>query len=551
MSVTTMQANEPKDEPAQHSSTASEQCIVESSASVVCEGTVVLKGLPSEHVHADCMGEYVKQQSMLSGRSLYVGGRDGDMALYFQNNSWVVKYEDTIGVGASFLSADDRAIAPERITAPWSVGQGYHPAPSLRVRKFLGRETILEISGLPSGHYASSCVGRYTRETCKHNEKSTYKGTRQADGKAIWFCEDSWHVGSKEDIGTLICAICVDDSARTPDAVQSMWMVGTLRAEYDERIQVCGASAQQHSSATASHHQAQRSSASQSSAPRKLAVVGSNKEGESFDGTYTKLQGEVGSRVVYEGGRNGKRAIWYLPQAGPRSLGTSTGTWLVGAAQNVGTGSCCMYTSDSAVTPDVVTESWSVPLMVPSSSIRVTKSKKKHTKVIEVKGAPTDGGEHLALMNGKYRPSFMVGGRPTFKGGQDGRRVLWFDERRGKWCGTHEVWVGKGICFDMEATDTAASPNAVKAPWHVLNGFEPSPYPNVIVPSVEAAEKEIPRLLQLKMSELLVAQHMRCLGCGHEYTTQAEVVFQIACMHHHCVCCGEKHGGDVCAVCAE
>jgi hypothetical protein len=190
--------------------------------------------------------------------------------------------------------------------------------------------------------------------------------------------------------------------------------------------------------------------------------------------------------------------------------------------------------------------------MVPCSSIRVSKSKKKHTKVIEVKGVPASGV--LTLMNGKYRQSSIVGGRPTFKGGQDGQRVFWFDERRGKWCGGRGDFVGSegkgGISF-MEATDTAAAPNAVKAVWHAWTCFMPSPYPNVIVPSVEAAEKEVPRLMQLKMSELLAAQQRRCLGCGHEYTAQVEVVFQIACMHHHCVGCGKEYGGNVCAVCVE
>jgi hypothetical protein len=185
------------------------------------------------------------------------------------------------------------------------------------------------------------------------------------------------------------------------------------------------------------------------------------------------------------------------------------------------------------------------------SSVRVTKSKKRHTKVIEVKGVPTDEGEGLALMNGKYRQSSMVGGRLTFKGGQDGRGVLWFDASCGKWRGAQQD-CGMRICT-MEATDSAATPNAVKAAWHICTSLKPSPYPNVIVPSVEAAKQEIPRLVQLKMCELMAAQHRRCLGCGHEYTTQAEVVFQMKCMHHHCVCCGEKKelSRDTCAVCAE
>jgi hypothetical protein len=264
-----------------------------------------------------------------------------------------------------------------------------------------------------------------------------------------------------------------------------------------------------------------------------------------YDGVYTKQQLEVNSSVVYSGGTDGNQtmSMWCLQVSGGSG-------WCLGHTDDIGTGACHMNVCDPASTPDAITEPWNLPFLEPCNSARVTKSKKKHTKVIEVKGVPTDGGEHLALMNGKYRPSCMVGGRPTFKGGQDGRRMFWFNEFHGKWYGTHEDWAGKGIC-DMEATDSAASPNAVKAVWYVCTGFKPSPYPTVIVPSVEAAEKEIPRLLKLKMSKLMVAQHMRCLGCGHEYTAQAEVVFQIACMHHHCACCGKKNGGEMCAVCAE
>jgi hypothetical protein len=353
---------------------------------------------------------------------------------------------------------------------------------------------------------------------------------------AIWFSDGDWCIGSKEYIGARTCYIYAEECARTPAAVQSVWMAETS-TELDEGVQVCSALVQS-SPATASHVQ---------HAPPKLAVIGSDTEGVSYDGVYTKLQRAVDNRVVYEGGTDGNRAMsmWGLQARG------GTSGWCLGHTEHIGTSACHMNVCDPAFTPDAVTEPWNLPFLEPCNSAQVTKSKKKHTKVIEVKGVPTDGDEHLALMNGKYRPSCMVGGRPTFKGGQDGRRVLWFEERRGKWCGTHEDWVGKGICFDMEATDSAASPNTVKAVWKVCKGFKPSPYPNVILPSVEAAEKEIPRLLQLKMSELLAAQQMRCLGCGHEYTAQAEVVFQIACMHHHCVCCEEEHGGDVCAVCAE
>jgi hypothetical protein len=77
----------------------------------------------------------------------------------------------------------------------------------------------------------------------------------------------------------------------------------------------------------------------------------------------------------------------------------------------------------------------------------------------------------------------------------------------------------------VEAKDTALTPNAVKATWQVLTDYTPSSYPNIIVPSVEAAAQEVHQLMRLKMGEMMAAQHRRCLGCGHEYTTQAEVVF--------------------------
>jgi hypothetical protein len=268
---------------------------------------------------------------------------------------------------------------------------------------------------------------------------------------------------------------------------------------------------------------------------------------ENYDGVYTKQQRKMSSRAVYEGGRNGKQGIWYHQLGG----------WVLGRAKDIGTGTCYVNT-DQAATPDAIIQPWNLPLMVPCSSVRVAKSKKKHTKVIEVKGVPTenvagvpDCNKEMSLMNGKYRQSSMVGGRLMFKGGQDGRRAIWFDERHGKWRGSHVDSVGAGGISFIEATDTAAAPSAVKASWNVYNGVMPSPYPNVIVPSIQTAEQEVLRLVKLKMCEQVVAQHMRCLGCGHEYTAQSEVVFKIECMHHHCMCCAEKLAGNGCAVCVE
>jgi hypothetical protein len=530
--------NELEREPALRAPSASELC-VKSSADVICEGTVVLKGLPLDHVRANCMGKYTKKERTINGRSSYVGGRDGEMALYFDEIVWVVTTEDAVGDGTFFMYTKDFALTPDRIKASWMVNQSHQSAPSLRVCKYRGRESVLEVSGLPSTHHSSDHMGQYTRQPCSQHEKPIYMGSKRVDGMAIWFCKDYqlWCVGLQKHIGTHISSISVKGCAHTPDAVQSVWTAETS-AEYDDRVQICGASKQRSSSATA--NQAQQLS----SAPPKLAIVGTEMEGLNLGGVYTNQQRKVGSRVAYQGGVKGDQAIWYLKDCG--------GGWIVGHTENIVTGSCFMNVPSPAITPNEITELWEVPSFEPCSSVRVTKSKKKHTKVIEVKGVLMDNVNAMQL-NGKYRQSSrVVGSRPTFKGGQDGKQVIWYDERHGKWRCANQELEGKGINgLLMEATDTAATPNAVKAVWHICTTFKPSLYPNVIVPSVEAAEAEVPRLLQLKMYELVVAQQKRCLRCGHEYTAQSEVTFHTECMHHHCVCCGEELGDDGCAVCAE
>jgi hypothetical protein len=185
----------------------------------------------------------------------------------------------------------------------------------------------------------------------------------------------------------------------------------------------------------------------------------------------------------------------------------------------------------------------------------VTKSKKKHTKVIEVKGVPAHH-EATTRMNGKYRQQALkIDGRPTFKGGQDGNEAIWYSESAGSWRIGHGDMLGTAACL-VHAKDTASMPNAVKSAWNVLMNAAnliTNPYAKIILPTVESAEQEVPRQMQLKikMAEVLVAEQKRCLGCGHEYTLQSEVVCHEKCMHHHCVCCGEKEGIDACAVCAE
>jgi hypothetical protein len=94
-------------------------------------------------------------------------------------------------------------------------------------------------------------------------------------------------------------------------------------------------------------------------------------------------------------------------------------------------------------------------------------------------------------------------------------------------------------------------PNTVKSAWITITADgTPNPYAKIILPSVDAAVQEVPRQMQLKMAEVLVAEQKRCLGCGHEYTLQEEVVYHEDCMHHHCMFCWEEQGSCSCAVCA-
>jgi hypothetical protein len=492
--------------------------------------SVTIKGLPPDHPHADRMGEYTKTERVLHDRSVYVGGRDVDMALSFDGKGhWIVGSKAYVGGGGFVMSARDSAVTPDRIVFPWLVDQGKQPDPSVRVRKFKSRDTTLVLTGLSAQHAAAGCMGRYTRQARTHDKKPTYKGGRDKD-MSIWFWEEGncWCLGGEKEIGTNSGFMYAVDTAPTPDAVLSTWSVNT-RLEADERVKVCSTST---SANTASQPQQQHQ------ALPVLAVVGLDASSR-YAGVYTKQLREEDGMTVYKGGVEGKKAICHHENGG----------WCVRETVHIGTEGCYMFVNDPAVTPDAVQKLWQVPFMKPCSSIHVTKSKKKHTKLIEVKGVPADT---VFVFNGKFRQQGrMIGGRPTFKGGQGSNRTLWYDEHEGRWCGGHERNFGTGMHL-LEAKDTALTPDKVKATWQVFSRYEPSPYPNIIVPSVEAVEQEeVPRLMQLKMSELMAAQHKRCLGCGHEYTAAAEVVFHCACMHHHCVCCGEDQVGSACMVCTQ
>jgi hypothetical protein len=280
---------------------------------------------------------------------------------------------------------------------------------------------------------------------------------------------------------------------------------------------------------------AERRPAETVSLPSTVAVVGAN---EGYSGLYKKQQRTDG-RVSYRMA-DSNQAIWY-------DTDDYGGKWCIGELGSDGTTGRFAVAIDSATSPLNIEATWHELAWEPCSRIRVTKSKKKHTKVIEVKGVPDNLG-----VDGKYRPQAqIIDGRPTYRDGPSGANMIWYSASTGSWRVGRAIFAGTSRHL-VDAKDTAATPNTVKTPWCVSTAYAlPNPCAKIILPSVKVAEQEVPRQMQLKMPKAMSSEQSRCLGCGHQYTSQAEVVFHEECLHHHCMHCRDELDSPSCAVCAE
>jgi hypothetical protein len=538
--------------------------------------SVVLKGLPADHSLSKCMGEYVERTERIGGRPSFVGGHCDEMLLLFVTEEfhfegscqgWTVHAkEDNL---TFFLHAKGTEALPHLAMNTWSVCEQRKDPSSVRVQKFKKRETLLKLSGGQGFGYGGACEGVYRKNGCLHDDTPMYSN----DFRAIWFQKGfGWCVG-EEMIGTHSCIMHADDFAPTPDAVQSGWIV-LIDAVKDPRVQAVLVAAE----CTPSPPVQQRIPAPKSPSipdpaetrqelhaapasvphPPTVAVVG---VGEGLSGLYKELQVQhdlqhmYDGKVMYESTRaDGNRVIFYSETCGRR--------WHIGTCGTDGYMGSILSTVAPASSPHTLGEAvWQEDVMEPCNSVRVTKSKKKNTKVIEVKGVPIEvqGYEALAQANGKYRQQALkIDGRPTFKGGDGGTQAIWYSESTGSWRIGNGNFVGTAA-YLVCAKDTASMPNTVKSAWEIVNGlFEPNPYAKIILPTVKAAEEEVPRQMQLKMAEVLAAEQKRCLCCGHQYVLQEEVNFHAKCMHHHCACCEEELFLEEqsfflgsCAVCAQ
>jgi hypothetical protein len=512
------------------------------------------------------MGVYRQRVQGNNHQPAFVGGRCDDMVLSFSNSlGWNVQERYSQGQPvnpkedglAVFLftrySQGDigTAILPHLTTSEWSVCEKRKDPSSVRVEKFKKRESMLKLSDGQGSRAGIFCEGIYRKQNRFHDEKSIYSNSN--NDRVIWFMGGfGWCVGVEKDIGTHSCLMHANDLAQTPDAVQSIWMV-LIDSAKDPRVQVVLASAectpspsvQQHTPAPVSASLELHAAPESTSPPPAIAVVG---VGKGYSGLYKILQHWQGRKLtvmMYESARtDSSRVIWYSSSV------KGGGRWFVGPRGRDGNMGIFISACDPATSPLTIKATWEESVRKPCRSVRVVKSKKRHTKVIDVKGVPASC-EALARMNGKYRQQALkIDGRPTFKGGQDGNLAIWYSESAGSWCIGDGTLVGTAV-YHIHAKDTASMPNAVTSTWNVMNGLRANSYAKIILPSIEAAEQEVPRQMKLKMAEVMAAEQKRCLGCGHQYTAQAEVMFHEGCMHHHCVCCGQEEGDDSCAVCAE
>jgi hypothetical protein len=95
--------------------------------------SVTIKGLPPNHPRAYCMGEYTKTECVLHDRSVYFGGRDGDLALSFNGKGhWAVRIKADVGGEGFAIIVRDSAATPDRIVSPWLIDVDKQPDPSVR-----------------------------------------------------------------------------------------------------------------------------------------------------------------------------------------------------------------------------------------------------------------------------------------------------------------------------------------------------------------------------------------------------------------------------------
>jgi hypothetical protein len=343
---------------------------------------VVIKGLPADHSLSKCMGEYVEQAEQCNARPWFLGGRCNDLRLCFNNSvGWEVQ-GDYEGGSATFLYSVGTETLPQLVTSGWESCEQRKDPSSVRVEKFKKRETMLKLSGGQGFMYGAVCEGVYSKQDRIHDGKPTYV----CKNKVIWFQEGfGWCVGIKESIGTHSCVMHADDFAPTPDAVQSGWMV-CMDYVKDSRVQVVLASAECTPTPVSlnipdpSPEQELRSAPKNTPPPPTIALVG---VGEGFSGMYEKQMRAVNGKVTYEGSRaDGNRVLSYYYYS------DDVGRWRIGPVGSNGDLGCSISAKSPAASPHTIGAVWQEYVREPCSSIRVTKSKKKHTKVIEIKGVP-------------------------------------------------------------------------------------------------------------------------------------------------------------------
>jgi hypothetical protein len=200
-------------------------------------------------------------------------------------------------------------------------------------------------------------------------------------------------------------------------------------------------------------------------------------------GAYA-MQGRMsGGRPTYKGGRDDDTWVWYY---------ADSGEWNVGSESDVGTNAAFLSVVDSAATPDAAQATWEVGEgLKRNRSLKVERTAGSTTLVphnrttdlwccfagdgLRISGLPA--GHDSAFVLGAYtKQPGTEGGRPTYKGGEDGEHGVWYHAGEERW------WVGDaddvgtdGGYMMAEGQQAAATPDAVPAgKWDLSQGHQPS-----------------------------------------------------------------------------
>jgi hypothetical protein len=197
-----------------------------------------------------------------------------------------------------------------------------------------------------------------------------------------------------------------------------------------------------------------------------------------YMGTYAMQGRKAGGRPTYKGGRDD--VYWVY---------ADHGKWMVGVANDVGTGGGQLRVYDSAAIPDAVQGTWTVfEGHKRNTGVTVTQIAGNSTLLprnrttdlgcclaggagIRISGLPSNHCSAVILGNYTKQPG-TEGGRPTYKGGTRGDQAVWYYADNGLWLVGEARDIGTNGGYMYAKLASAATPDTVPVgQWLVSEGW--------------------------------------------------------------------------------